>query len=326
MKTIGVDIGYYATKAVCGKKVVTFPSVAGTPNVSQLVHGVGDGETIINLGIGDSYKYIVGRDAILKSRSTERREEREWITSHLWKVLFYHAISQLEPEGGEFRIVTGLPVDYFSSDHVMLKKIVEGLHKFAVNDKRLELRLSSIVTMQPFGAVCNEILSFDGNLKNKSLSQSSIGVIDIGGKTTNILTVDQMADIGAQSFSTDTGGWDIVRAVKTSIQEKFFDYELKDHEVAEIVASKTMKRFGKDVDVSDLVEPVTDSITREIVALTTQVWGNASGLDKIFISGGGANLIGETIADEFPHAVVVSDPEVANAKGYYKYGKFIEKI
>ena len=38
-RVLAVDVGYYATKAVSEKDNVSFPSIVGTPDISQLVAG-----------------------------------------------------------------------------------------------------------------------------------------------------------------------------------------------------------------------------------------------------------------------------------------------
>jgi hypothetical protein len=45
----------------------------------------------------------------------------------------------------------------------------------------------------------------------------------------------------------------------------------------------------------------------------------------VLITGGGAKLLGENILedDRFPHAQTVTDPVLANARGFFKYARFL---
>lgn len=323
MEVAGIDVGYFSTKAVSEDKNTLVPSIVGSPDVSLLTtDSMSEGEAVVTIPSGT---YLVGQDAIQKSRMVDRREGRDWVNTNAWEVLFYYSLSQIA-SSDEIMVVTGLPASYFALDHVQMKKAIDGKHKFQVNQEKFEFKLSSIVTMQPFGTMCNAVLDYDGGFVDSSLATATVGVIDIGGKTTNILTVERMSDIEARTMSVDKGGWDVIRAAKVSLGRKFRDFELRDHQVAQVVASKTIKRFGEDKDVSEIVEPAIESMTQDVVSLTTQVWGNGSGLDKILITGGGSLLVGKEIASEFPHAEIMENPVNSNAEGYYKYGKFIQTL
>lgn len=100
---------------------------------------------------------------------------------------------------------------------------------------------------------------------------------------------------------------------------------MRDHLVARAISTGSLKLWGKDVDVKHLVKPVIDALAAQIVAQATQVWGSGAGLDKLLLTGGGAYFMAPYIAASFQNLLVVPDPVSANARGFYKYARFLEE-
>ena len=149
-------------------------------------------------------------------------------------------------------------------------------------------------------------------------ARTPVGVIDIGGKTTNLLSVDRLAEIGRETESVSIGAWDVVRAVRSFLADRCPNLELRDHQVVEAIVSRQVRYYGESVDLSLVVDAALEPMANQVIAQATQLWNGGAGLDAILVAGGGALLLGPFLKAHFRHARIVSEPVFANAEGYWK--------
>jgi len=317
---IGLDIGYSAVKAVAGDRRVTFPSAVGTPDKARFSL---NGTNAIILLQPDHVQ--VGQEAILQSRFLNRREDRHWIESDEWYSLFLAALSELTTATAvDLRIVTGLPVAFYADRDAVRDRILgehrtqrEGRHAqvFKVTEAR--------VIPQPFGCLLAATLGDGGGVVDQGLATGAVGIIDIGGKTTNLLSVNRLSEISRETASVNVGAWDVVRAVRNWLGDHCPDLELRDHQVIEAIIAHQVKYYGEPVDLAEVVEATLEPLAAQVLASATQLWNGAAALEAILVSGGGALLLGPYIKAHFRHARIVDDPTFANALGYWRFAQYL---
>jgi PRTRC genetic system protein D len=319
---IGVDVGYSAVKAIAASdKSVYFPSVVGTPDRARFAVN-GSIENII-LAPAGLEKRLVGKGAILQSRfGGNPREDREWITNEKYLYLMATAFSELTAASRvDFKIVTGLPVAFYSDKDAVRDRFL-GEHRVEREGRPTQVfRVTECrVVPQPFGTVLSEALSAKGKILDNGLATGNIGIIDVGGKTTNLLSVHRLAEISRETGSVNLGAWDAMREVRRYYEENFPGLEEKrNHEIVADIQQKRVRYYGQDHDISPEVGRALQAMGNQILDEASQLWGNGARLDAILVTGGGALLLGEFITSEFPHARIVSDPVHANARGYYNF-------
>jgi len=315
---IGIDIGYSAVKAASGNRRVIFPSVVGTPDKARFSL---NGSEAIVLTMPDHVQ--VGEGAIQQSRFVHRREDRRWIESQEWYMLALAALTELtEATVADLRIVTGLPVAFYDDKKVVRDRLFCE-HKAQREGRRGQsLRVSDCrVIPQPFGCLLAETLDDRGRIANQALATGNVGIIDIGGKTTNLLSVNSLAEIGTETDSANVGAWDAARAVRVWLAENCPDLDLRDHQIVDAVIARSVRYYGKKVDLAGVVDETLERLGNEVVAVATQLWNGGASLDAILVSGGGALLLGEHITRHFRHAQVVSEPVFANAIGFWRFAQ-----
>jgi hypothetical protein len=145
-----------------------------------------------------------------------------------------------------------------------------------------------------------------------------VGVIDIGGKTTNLLSVKRLAEIGRETESVAVGAWDVVRAVRSFLADRCPNLELRDHQVVEAIVARQVRYYGEPVDLKPVVDAALEPMANQVIAQASQLWNGGASLDAILVAGGGALLLGPYLKAHFRHARVVSEPVFANAEGYWK--------
>lgn len=312
---IGLDIGYSHTKAITTNKQIGFPSIVGTPDVSRFsLDEPGD-----SLILTHPVHVQVGEHAISQSRFTHRREDRAWIHSDEWYALALTALTECTLGSPEIKIVTGLPVSFYSDREIVRTRLL-GEHKVQRESRRAQsLRITHCrVIPQPFGTLLSMCLGNHGRVIDQELATGNVGVIDVGGKTTNLLSVSRLSEISRETVSVPLGAWDVVRAVKTWLAEHCPALNLRDHQVNTAIVNREVSYYGKSVDLSDIVDRTLSPMAEQVLSEATQLWNGGAGLNVILITGGGARLLGPRIVERFPHGMVVGDPIFGNALGYFK--------
>lgn len=319
---IGLDIGYSHTKAVWGghnPAQAIFPSVVGTPDKARFSLAAENSLTLTY-----PFHVQVGEGAVTQSRFFQRREDRHWIESDEWMALALAALTECTAANfAELRMVTGLPVAFFTDRQAVRDRLL-GEHKVQREGRnRQTFRVIDChVIPQPFGTLLSAVLDNRGRIVDQTLSSGTVGIVDIGGKTTNLLSVYRLAEISRETASVSVGAWDVVRAVQTWLVNHYPGLEgLRPHQVIEAIIARQAKYYGETIDLQAAVEEALEPLAEQILAEVSQLWGGGATLDAILVSGGGAHLLGPYIQRHFRHARLVSEPVFANALGYWRFAQ-----
>lgn len=316
---IGLDVGYAATKAVSGERRVNLPSIVGTPDKARF--SVNGTDNMI-LTMPDGKAFQVGQAAILQSRFVDRQEDRGWIESAAYHALMLAALTELTPATVDAVVVSGLPVAFYS-DRDALRNRLLGEHRVAREGRRAQLfRITEArVIPQPFGTLLAVALDNNGRIADQALAAGSVGVIDCGGKTTNLLSVHRLAEISHETASVNLGAWDVARAVGNWLADNCPNLDLRDHQLMDAIIARKVTYYGESVDLGEIVAETLQPMADQVLAQAGQLWNGAAGLAAILVTGGGALMLGPSIEAHFRHARVVDDPVFANALGYWKFAQ-----
>ena len=239
---IGVDVGYSEIKAVYGEKMVSFPSIVGSPDESRFsLNGTGEDSSVIEF---DGQSYLVGAEALTQSRFAMRKQDRGWINSQEYKILFLTALAQITKSSRvDMDIVTGLPVNFYDDKEILQKNLL-GEHKVKYNDRPSQVFTvrNLRVIPQPFGTAFSVALNDKGEaLESNPYASGNIGIIDIGGFTVNWLAIKRLHEIGKETEGVSSGAWKAILAIKKTLMSQYPDLEdMHDHEVAEMVQLGTL--------------------------------------------------------------------------------------
>lgn len=317
---LGLDIGYSHTKFVSRQAAGMFPSVVGTADAG----GFGLKEQSV-IELEKPFSCLVGEAAVAHSRFTDRSEKRDWWQSDEWRALFLAALTEVTvAHGAEVNLVLGLPVAYYEHDKDELKKSVIGIHrvKRAGREAQTFSVTRAVVIPQPFGILCAECLNKSGKVTNAALAASKAGVIGVGGKTTNVLSVNALQSVIRETASVNVGAWDAVRAVRDLLLGEYPDLDMRDHEIAEAVHKGEVSYYGETHGISDAVSAILRPMAQSVLSEASQLWNGGAALSSILIGGGGGALLAPYITARFPHARLVDEPQTANARGYYYLAQY----
>jgi plasmid segregation protein ParM len=321
---VGLDIGYSAVKAVSGDRRVIFPSAVGSPDKARF--SLNGNAVSIVLVAPDHVQ--VGEGTIKQSRFIHRREDRRWIESDEWYTLVLAVFTELTAaKMAELRIVTGLPIAFYD-DKLAVRDRLLGDHRPQREGRHAQtLRVTDCrVIPQPFGCLLAATLDDRGATTDMVLATGNVGIIDIGGKTTNLLSVSELSEIGPETDSANVGAWDAVRAVRVWLAEHCPDLDLRDHQIVDAIIARQVKYYGKPADLTGIVDETLERLANEVLAVASQLWNGGAALDAILISGGGALLLGPYITRHFRHARVADEPVFANALGFWRFAQRLAKL
>lgn len=317
---IGIDLGYSAVKLVAGDRRATFPSVVGSPDAARFAIN-GHREDLV---LVEPAHVLAGEGAVVQSQFLNRREDRNWIEGDEYYYLFLAALTEsTRATNVDLTLVTGLPVAFYQADRDRLQDRFLAAHT-AQREKRSRQRFNVTtcrVIPQPFGALLAEALDDRGKVCDHDLAAGTVGVIDTGGKTTNLLSVSRLSEVSRETASVSAGAWDAVRRVRRHLEDHAPNLELRDHQVVDAIRARQTTYYGDVVDLTGVVDDVVERLAEQVIAQATQIWNGAAHLKAILVAGGGAHLLGPHICAHFRHARIVAEPVFANALGYWKFAQ-----
>lgn len=319
---LSVDIGYGYTKGVGPNGLhFSFPSVIGTAEDIHFATDLIRGGEERPVKYGD-WRFFYGEQAVLQSRIQSAIFDRSRVHDHTYKMLFVASLVELSkaiPDAERVRVVTGLPVEFFS-DRSDVVELFEGLYRITA-DRVMDFAVESVfVAPQPFGSLFRELLNEQGKIANSRLEKGRIGVIDVGTFTTDFVVSDELRYVQRLSGSARTGWSKVINQVQQALSD-VYRLELTPHEVDEAIQAGEVRVRGEPVSIASLVRPAVTDLETAIIARARDLWGEGVHLDTILVSGGGGPHLYDAIYDVYPHARVLDSAFWANAEGLYRLGQ-----
>lgn len=313
-KVIGIDLGFGFCKVFSDNGIHMFPSVIGPCDetalkVSGLKNPAFEHETVFL----DNQRYLIGGSAVKYADRIYLAREKDWMETATYRCLLYHSLrlsgvysNAHSPE--DIVIATGLPVTHYRSCR---GKLVELIKKMAHPD------ISVKVTLQPLGSYFDFFLDDNGVVRDRELISGRIGIIDIGFYTTDYVTVEDL-DLVKNLLDTSEGGMSSV--YQDIARDIYSGYGVKKevYEVEKVLRDGYVKVYGEKKAVTDLVRPRLDSFAREIESTARVLWKDGAAIDRILITGGGAEAL-KSYLDFYKHTVFVPESQIANVRGYVKF-------
>lgn len=325
-KNIGIDLGYGFVKATDGDKEHIFPSVVGAARElkyqSELTsRSPGVDHLVITM---DGRKYFVGELAIKQSEIASRSLDQDRLEDRNTRVLLLTALALFSQwEQQSFNVVTGLPTAYYSSYKDAWVNALRGSQtvRFTVGNEEKERTIAVErvrVVPQPFGTLYDRVLNSIGNVVDTDLSKLTVGVIDVGFKTSDFAVSDGLEFIDRLSGSTTTGLSSAYSIIAERLRNEF-RINKENHELDYIVQKGEIRVAGKPQDISSIKREAYERVAQKIITEVESVWDHRD-LDVILLTGGGGPALSDYLLPHFRNAFVVDGAQFANVRGYLKLG------
>jgi len=324
---VGVDDGHYAIKIVLETgQTFSIPSRAAA------------GKHLISLRDSDDgvfYDTEEGRTFTVSAQLPKFEDTRfmDYPKSELNRVLVHDALRRAGLGGRNVRITTGLPVSYYylangEKNQALIDAKVANLGKrVSYGDTPLAKIVANTVTTEAVASFVDQLMDLDGNPSGdfQNLSEMPVGVIDVGGKTTDcaVLLPGMVVD-PSRSGSNDVGVLQLMENVGAKLLAHLqLDAALPASAIEKALTTGTVRLYGKEQDVKKIIDDEKERLTQQIMSAVRTKVGSGADLDHVLFVGGGALVLKEQLLKHYPHARVPDEPVFANARGMLKFAKHV---
>lgn len=330
-KTAGMDLGFMRTK-IAYDLPYSFPSLIGNPSIFEIDDFYSNRETISDLELeyeGDTY-YVGDR---AKDTTNARQCIDTVKTDSLNEKVIYRTALGILSENTDkltLSIVTGLPVEDFKQNGLKDKVIenMQGQFSFIFRKKPCHVNVEKVTVIpQSAGAYYDYVLDDDGNLKEDvaALAEGVVIVIDVGYKTTDVVTMINGAYDSKRSFTLVKGMRDIhkelIRLIRFTLDMKF-----SLHEADDLCKAGTLSDSGKMVDITPHIAKATKPIAEAILTEISATMGDTRVANRVLGTGGTIELLEQYFASYYGETYQTSESkDMANANGYRKFGRMTDE-
>jgi len=333
--TIGLDIGYGVVKAVTDDQIVTFPSVMGHAREIKFQQ-----EEIAKRHPGDQIRdddgtWFVGDLALsqlptgellrLRGRTANESTMGNAFRLRLAKVAIGKLLRGLQ-DGDVFhvRIATGLPTDHMR-DADELKAALLGQHLIHTDTTTIIANVTEVMVMpQPYGTIYAATLTPDGKI-NRQHKHRRTGVCDVGTYTVDLALDDEGEFLDAESGSVESGVYTAQERIASALERDYRE-KMPFKIVEEVLRTGVFYANGQPVDYREVVMDALTPLRSATLNLLSEKWQRGTIVDVIYQSGGGAELVYGDVVEAYPQTQLVPEAQVANARGYLNYARFIERV
>jgi plasmid segregation protein ParM len=321
MKLYGVDIGYGFTKVAGVDRIPrVIPSIVGSNEELSYRSDIGDRIKIAPLTL-NGHSYLVGEAAKRFSRHRYRIFDSTWTESPYYLLLLVSALMRIDKSAAEpAAIVTGLPVNHYTQERVrQVQDLLGQAHNVQTPSGETPVKVERVkVIPQPFGSYFDLILNDEGKLKDPEKFRERVGIIDIGFQTTDLaLATPQFVE--ASSGSVEVGVRSIAEQLSRDLSRNY-SITLDTTEAEEVLRLKSVRIFGENIDLREMIKIKTREVAEVILSYTHSLWGRGERLDRLILSGGGANIF-RFYFSGYPILHIPSEPSLSNVRGYLKLAR-----
>ncbi|MTI62133.1 MAG: ParM/StbA family protein [Firmicutes bacterium] len=318
MINLGIDIGFGFVKATNGQKQVIFPSVVGEGRNIRYSTGINDTNIIDNLTLQlKGNDYFVGSLANRQSDIVMSTLSQNRVNSIENEILLCTALGLLDPPT-EVNIVTGLPVNEYSDRFkVKLLETLRGYHQFSLNGSSNDIKVNNCkVIPQPFGTIFDQLLDGQGKILNPDYANITLGIIDIGFRTSDFAVADNLEYVDKMSSSSNIA---LSSAFKLIARELNAEYGITKplYQLDQAIRKEQITINGREIDLSPLKEKAFQLTAQNIISEVSTLW-NIWEIETILIAGGGGIALYDYLPDQLDNIMLVRAGQFSNVQGYLK--------
>jgi plasmid segregation protein ParM len=333
VELFGIDIGFGFTKVTNGSDQLAFKSIYGEATDIQFKENILDTNRDENLHIElDDNGYFIGELAERQSTVRHFTLDQNQLMGNFAKILTLGALGRLAKDDTPIKLVTGLPIKFYSAHREQLIQKLTGRHSITVvspNGSRSEkvINIAQVkVIPQPFGSMYNLMLDDAGEAGDRRFLTEKVGVIDIGFRTADYTVSNRTKYLERASRTFDTGISQSFTILANKLQESSgVNVEL--FRLFEAAKKGNIKIRGKNYDLAKSLERIHTQLASEIANEVNQLWLDEWDIDNIVISGGGGAVLAPYLNDLIEGNILPMDPNedarFNNVKGYLKYAKYL---
>lgn len=263
--------------------------------------------------------------------------------SALNRVITHYALRQMgvgQTPGEEDQVEAtfGLPVSLFygadgtrRTDVIDQKRASYGKRVTPVDEGGGDLRIAKPRVVPEglagyFWYVIEPTADGKSAVTNRERAEQDLVIIDIGGRTTDFVVVEDGGVDHAKSGSVEIGGHILRDEMHARLAEQFnLDpmRSIKESRIREAIESGFFRTGGERHPVHQILAEERNHLASRIHEATQTRIGKALEYDSILVIGGGVNELRSSISEWFPRAVIPKNPGFVNAEGMLYYNLYV---
>lgn len=222
----------------------------------------------------------------------------------------------------EVELVVGLPSkDYIEEEKTdALVEVLKDQHQVKLDVETYTIKVSDITILpQPFGTLYQQLIDDQGLILDDSLKASKVGIIDVGGGTILIDTINNLMADNSVSKQINSGVDSLYRNIAENLKGEVSVYKID----KALRSQDRVYEYSQNnkIDISELASQSIDDFTEDLINSINSTLDDIVSMDALIFTGGGTNLINaKMIQEEYDNVTFVEDPELANVRGFYKLG------
>ncbi len=317
MRKIAIDAGCAYIKIACydnNNRITTF----AIPSI------VSDEKPMSDLNGNKTPSYrCEGRQLSIIESSTRYEDTRlpDYPYSSVNTVLMHHGLIRAGIRNPEIQLSTSIPLhDYFFKMHESKKRKRDSVQRAISADAGLMLPTIEHKLTLPEGLAGWIDMCFDKEGKKKpNIPTGEVGLVDIGGRTTDIAVVNGMA-ISTDSIDTVKMGYlDVMDHLNEELNIRFSDsgrFAISSLDKA-LHTRQIEIESGRVEDISEEVEKVLHAFSDRTLQEVNRILGNRGQLSGTCYFGGGVEHIRDIIMQQ-PKVFIPEQPQFSNVIGCLK--------
>lgn len=246
-------------------------------------------------------------------------DPEDYQVNRINRILVHESLRRNGFGGQQVSIITTLPVEMFYNEDEKNEALISAKKENLISDDIENLvghELANIqecqVSPEAIPAWYDMVLDDTGQEKIATKKEYKIMVVDIGGTTTDISIIDGFGYI--QEFkSVASGVFQIGKRLKTILSNEMELDGLQTYEIDGILKNK--KAEGKYI--SGMIDDASDKTITDVLYAMRSMVKESKRLNAVLYVGGGANLIGKSLAMSYGGETIFGD-EMSIARGILK--------
>lgn len=248
------------------------------------------------------------------------------------RVIVHHALVSAGLGGKRVSIATSLPISRY---WLQGKANVDAIQRKRHN---LSVKVESIMDDVPLAVIENHSVFSEGlaawidyamddmGQMDSTRTSVPVAIVDIGGRTTDCAVILPHGQVDHQRSGTENiGVLDLYEAVDLAIRMTGkFESGVPAPVLEQAVNTGTITVFGKLESIERQLQEAKHQLLERIYREIMRRVGNGGADMAQFIFVGGGPIVFGDLVSKFPNAFVVEDPDFANARGMYKYMRFVQ--
>lgn len=224
-------------------------------------------------------------------------------------------------------IASGMPSNEIGTDKQdKFEKILNKSRLIQIDGVTKTINVKGIkIIAQPMGTLLD--MHMENGKVYKGFTEGKYSVLDFGSGTTIIDTYQNMKRVEEESFVINKGMIDFYKRIATHISKKANGSSVTPRQVEDGLELKQCKVSSRlTVDFADDFYKEQDNLIQEVMSSFETVVGNISTVDRIVVTGGGANVHFDSLSHYYPDVFEKSDDsQLSNVRGYEKLGELLKR-